>query len=48
MAIKIGFEISLFVVEATHGRCASFMVLTTMVSEIFGGQKTSSILVVCL
>ena len=43
---KIGFEMSLIVVEAIRGRCASFMVLTATVSEIFGGQTNSSILVV--
>ena len=43
---KIGFEISLIVVEAIRGRCASFMVLTVTVSEILGGQTNSSILVV--
>ena len=46
MDSKIGFEMSLIVVEAIHGRCASFMVLTATVSEIFGGQTNSSILVV--
>ena len=48
MDIKIGFEMSLIVVEAIRGRCASFMVLTATVSEIFGGQTNSSILVVDL
>ena len=37
---------SLFVVEAIRGRCASFMVQTAMVYEIFGGQTNVSILVV--
>ena len=37
---------SLIVVEAIRGRCASFMILTATVSEIFGGQTNSSILVV--
>ena len=46
MDSKIGFEISLIIVEAIAGRCASFMVLTATVSEIFGGQTNSSILVV--
>ena len=46
MDSKIGFEISLIVVEAIRGRCASFMVLTATVSEIFGGQTNYSILVV--
>ena len=40
------FEINLIVVEAIRGRCASFTVLTATVSEIFGGQRTPSILVV--
>ena len=44
----IGFEMSLIVVEAIRGRCASFTVLTATVSEIFGGQIDSSILVVGL
>ena len=34
---------SLIVVEATRGRCATFMVLTATVSEIFGGQTNSSL-----
>ena len=38
MDSKIGFEMSLIVVEAIRGRCASFMILTATVSEIFGGQ----------
>ena len=46
MDIKIGFEMSLIVVEAIRGRCASLMILTATVSEIFGGQTNSSILVV--
>ena len=46
MDSKIGFEMSVIVVEAIRGRCASFMVLTATVSEIFGGQTNSSILVV--
>ena len=45
MDIKNGFEMSLIVVEAIRGRCASFMILTATVSEIFGGQTNSSILV---
>ena len=45
MDSKIGFEMSFIVVEAMRGRCASFMVLTAKVSEIFGGQTNSSILV---
>ena len=46
MDSQIGLEMSLIVVEAIRGRCASFMILTTTVSEIFGGQTNSSILVV--
>ena len=46
MDSKIGFEMSLIVVEAILGRCASFMSLPATVSEIFGGQTTPSILVV--
>ena len=42
---KNSFEISLIVVEAICGRCASFTVLITTVSDIFGGQTNSSILV---
>ena len=37
---------SLIVVEAIRGQCASFMVLKATVSEIFGGQTNFSILVV--
>ena len=46
MDSKIGFEMRFIVVEAICGRCASFMVLTATVSEIFGGETNSSILVV--
>ena len=46
MYSKIGFEMSFIVVEAIRGRCASFMVLTAMVSEIFHAQTNSPILVV--
>ena len=48
MGSKIGFEMSLIIVEAEaiRGRCASFMSLPATVSEIFGGQTTPSILVV--
>ena len=46
MDSKIGFEMNVIVVEAIRGRCASFTVLTSTVSEIFGGQTTPSILVV--
>ena len=46
MESKIGFKISLIVVEAIRGRFASFMILTASVSEIFCGQTNSSILVV--
>ena len=48
MDSKIGFEMSLIVVKAMRGRCASCMVLTASVSEIFGGQTNASILVVCI
>ena len=34
MESKICFEMSLVVVEAIRGRCASFMILTGTVSEI--------------
>ena len=37
---------NLIVVEAILGRCASFMIVTAKVSEIFGGQGNSSILVI--
>ena len=43
---KMGFEMSLIVVEAIRGRCASFTIITATVSEIFGGQTNSSISVV--
>ena len=46
MDSKIGFEMSLIVLEAIRGRCPSFVILTATVSEIFGGQTNSSILVV--
>ena len=46
MECKIGFEMNLIIVEAIRGRFASFMILTAMVSEIFGGQTNSSIFVV--
>ena len=45
MGSTIGFEMSLIIVEAIRGRCASFMSLPATVSEIFGGQTTPSILV---
>ena len=35
MDSKIGFEMSLIVVDAIRGRCASFMILTATISEIF-------------
>ena len=38
MDSKIGFEMSLIVVEGIRGQCASFMILTATVTEIFGGQ----------
>ncbi len=46
MGSKIGFEMSLIIVEAIRGRCASFLSLPAIVSEIFGGQTIPSILVV--
>ena len=48
MDIQIDFEMSLIVVEAIRGRCASFTILTATVtvSDMFGGQTNSSILVV--
>ena len=48
MDSEIGFEMSLIVVESIRGRCASFTILTATVSEIFGGQTNSYILVVCI
>ena len=39
---------SLIVVDEIHGRCASFMIITATVSEIFGGQTISSVLVILL
>ena len=45
MDSKFCFEMILFVVEAIRGRCASFMILTATVWEMFGGQTNSSILV---
>ena len=35
------FEIRLVVIEAIRERCASFMILTATVPEIFGGQTNS-------
>ena len=35
MGSKIGFEVSLIIVKAIRGRCASFMILVATVSEIF-------------
>ena len=46
MDSKMWFEMSFIVVEAMRGRCASFMILTATVPEIFGGQTNSSISVV--
>ena len=46
MDSKICFEMSVFVVEAIRGRCASFMIVTATVSEICGGQTNVPILVV--
>ena len=44
MDSKFGFEMSLIIVQAIRGRCASFMGLTATVSEIFGGPTNYSIL----
>ena len=46
MGSKIGFEMSLIVVEAIRGRCANFTIQTATVSEIFGRQTILSIFVV--
>ena len=46
MDSNIGFEMSLIVFEAIRRRYASFVILTARVSEIFGRQTRSSILVV--
>ena len=46
MDSKIGIKMNVVVVKAIRGRCASFMILTAMVSEIFGGQTNPSTLVV--
>ena len=46
MDSKISFEMIFFVVEEIRERCASFMILTSTVSEICGGQTNVSILVV--
>ena len=46
MDSKICFEMSLFVVEAIRGRCASFMILSATDSGICGGQTNIPILVV--
>ena len=43
---KIGFEMSLIVVEAMRGQCASLMILTATVSKLLGGHTNFSILVV--
>ena len=42
MDSNIGFEMSLIVVEAIRGLCASVMILTATVSDIFGGQTNYS------
>ena len=46
MDSKICFEMSVFVVEAIRGLCASFMIVTATVEEIRGGQTNVPILVV--
>ena len=48
MDSTIGFDLTMIVVGAIRGRCASFIILTATVSEIFGGQTNSSIFVVGL
>ena len=42
-ACVFDLEMSLVVVEATRGRCASFMILAAMVSEIIGGRTQLSL-----
>ena len=46
MDSKICFEMSVFVVEAMRTLCASFVIVTATVKEIFGGQTNVCILVV--
>ena len=46
MDSKICFEMSVFVVDAIRGQCASFMIVTATVSEVCGGQTSVPILVV--
>ena len=46
MGSKIGFEMSLIIVETIRGRCASFMSLSATVSEICDGQTPPYMLVV--
>ena len=41
MGRNINFKISLIVVEAIRGRCASFLIPTATVSAICGGQTNS-------
>ena len=45
MDSKVGYEMRLIVVEEIRGRCASFVILTATVSEIFVGQTNSFIFV---
>ena len=45
MDSNICFEMSFIVVEAIHGRCASFTVLAATVCEILVGRTKSSMLV---
>ena len=44
---NIGFEMNLIVVDSIRGRCASFMVLTATVSEIFGGHTLKTEVLKC-
>ena len=41
MDSNIGFEMSLFVVEAIRGRCATFMILTATLSYLVGSPWLS-------
>ena len=45
MDSKLGFEMSLIVIEAIRGRCANIVIPTARVSDVFGGQTNSYILV---
>ena len=43
MDSKIGFEMSLLVVEGKRGRCESFMILRQRFRRLFGGQTNPAI-----